>query len=188
LGTKESLAEWENEGGAPVPASPRIGGEKSKGWKVMNTKTVTAAIGLTCLVVGLALGGIAGARYESRNSSVRIAAMSDDMGSRTQSYEAEISQLNARIDLTLIHLRLGRIALEADRQDYGSAGKQAASFFHDVALMVQAPNLGDGERAALENVLAARDELIAGLATAQPSAAQRLKELYLQIFDVASPS
>jgi hypothetical protein len=54
--------------------------------------------------------------------------------------------------------------------------------------MAQAPNLGDGERAALENVLAARDEVIARLAMTRPSVAPPLEEPYLQLLDVASPN
>jgi hypothetical protein len=39
--------------------------------------------------------------------------------------------------------------------------------------------------AALEQVLAARDDVTAGLATADPAATQRLKQLYLDFFDLA---
>lgn len=149
----------------------------------MQGNTVNAVVGAVCLVIGLALGSIAGVWYEGRSSSEQMAAMADAEEARAEATEAELSRLKARVDWLQIHLRLGRIALEADHQDYGIAGERAARFFDDVALMAQSPNLGEGRRAALDDVLAARDELIAGLATAQPSAAQRLKDLYLQLFD-----
>lgn len=149
----------------------------------MRTNTVHAVVGAVCLVVGLALGSLAGGWYEGRSSSEQMAALADAEEARAASTEADLSRLKARVEWLQIHLRLGRIALEADRQDYGIAGERAARFFDDVALMSQSPNLDPGRRAALDDVLAARDELIAGLATAQPSAAQRLKELYLQLFD-----
>ena len=185
------LSEWENEGGATVRASLRPGRDKPIGRNVMTTNAVNALIAVACLVVGLAIGAVTGAWYEGRSGSEQIAAKEAATEAateaRTRTHQAELTRLNARVDLLQIHLRLGRIAMEADHQDYGSAGERAATFFDDLALMTQSPNLANGERAALENVLAARDELIAGLATAQPSAAERLKELYLQLFDVASP-
>lgn len=54
--------------------------------------------------------------------------------------------------------------------------------------MVQETQEGDKEHAGLQHVLAATDDLIAGLATAQPAATQRLKQLYLELFgmDVAT--
>lgn len=196
--SKRRVAEWENEGGAMARDAPRGDRERpsqvQKGRNVMRTKTINAVVGAVCLVVGLALGSLAGAWYEGRSSSERIAALeaaaeasARDASSELSRQDAEISRLEARIDWLQIHLRLGRIAWEADHQDYGIAGERAARFFDDVALMAQSSNLDQGRRAVLDEVLAARDELIAGLATAQPSATQRLKELYLQLFDATSP-
>ena len=153
----------------------------------MTTNAINALIAVVCLVVGLALGAITGAWYEGRGSAEQIAAMADAADDRARTDKAELRRLDARVDMLEIHLRLGRIAMEADHQDYGSAGERAATFFDDIARMAEEPTLGESERAALENLLAARDELIAGLATAKPSAAERLKKLYLQLFDVASP-
>lgn len=154
----------------------------------METNTVKATIAAACLVFGLALGAVVGAWYEGRNTSEQVATVEDAADARARTDAAELSRLNAQVDLLQIHLRLGRIAMEADHQDYGSAGERAATFFDDVARTAKEPTLGEAERAALENVLSARDELIAGLATAQPSATERLKALYLQFFEVASPN
>jgi hypothetical protein len=79
-------------------------------------------IGTAFLLVGLVLGGITGAWYEGRSSSERLAAMADAAEARTRSAEAELRQLNARVDWIQTHLRLGRITMEADHQDPGSAG------------------------------------------------------------------
>lgn len=143
---------------------------------------INAIIGLVCLIVGVVLGVLSGAWLERRSNDERTAAAVEQETARAERLEAEIGELHERVDLIQIHLRLGRIALEADRQDYGAAGERAARFFDDVARMAQESKAGDPERAALEHVLAARDELIAGLATAQPAAAQKLKELYLELF------
>jgi hypothetical protein len=145
-------------------------------------------IGAVCLIVGVALGYVSGAWLERRSNQERTAAAVEKEAARAERLEAELGRLHERVDLIQIHLRLGRIAMEADRQDYGAAGERAANFFDDVARMAQETQEGDRERDALQHVLAARDDLIAGLATAQPAATERLKELYLELFamDVAS--
>jgi len=147
-----------------------------------------AIIGVICLIVGGVVGGISGARLERRSNAERTAAAVEQETARAERLEAENGELHERVDRIQIHLRLGRIALEADRQDYGAAGERAARFFDDVARMVQETQVGGQDRAALEHVLAARDELIAGLATAQPAAAQKLKQLYLELFTLGVAS
>jgi hypothetical protein len=151
----------------------------------MKVKTI---IGAVCLIAGVVLGCFSGAWLERRGNQERTAAAVEKEAARAERLEVELGRLHDRVDLIRIHLRLGRIAMEADRQDYGAAGERAAHFFDDLAHMAQKMPEGDQERAALQHVLAARDDLIAGLATAQPAATQRLKQLYLELFamDVAS--
>lgn len=145
----------------------------------MKVKTI---IGAVCLIVGVVLGCFSGAWLERRNHEERTAAAVEQEAARAGRLEAELGRLHERMDVIQIHLRLGRIAMEADRQDYGAAGERATHFFDDLARMAQETQEGDPERAALQQVLAARDDLIAGLATAQPAATQRLKKLYLELF------
>lgn len=96
-----------------------------------------------------------------------------------------MSQLHKQLDLTQIHLRVGRVAIEADLQNYGTAGEQATNLFDDIALMSERTKDNEKVHAALGQVLAARDEVISGLATAQPASAERVKQLYLELFDTA---
>lgn len=140
------------------------------------------------LATGVVLGTFLGVWLDRRGDGEREVAAVEAEAARTGLFEAEVSRLQERVDLTQIQLRLGRIAMEADRQDYGAAGERATHFFDDVARMVEQAEADGKERAALRQVLAARDDLIAGLATAQPSAAERLKQLYLDLFatDIAS--
>lgn len=149
---------------------------------------INAIIGLVCLIAGVVVGGLSGAWLERRSNDERTAAAVEQETARAERLDAEIGELHERVGRILIHLRLGRIALEADRQDYGAAGERAARFFDDVARMAQEMKKDDPERAALEHLLAARDELIAGLATAQPAAAEKLKQLYLELFTLSVAS
>lgn len=149
---------------------------------------MNAIIGVICLIVGGMVGGISGAWLERRSNDERTAAAVEQETARAERLEAELGELHERVDLTRIHLRLGRIALEADRQNYGAAGERAARLFDDVARMAQETRVDGRDRAALEHVLAARDDLIAGLATAQPAAAHQLKQLYLELFTLGVAS
>ncbi|MGA7614606.1 MAG: hypothetical protein WBX15_05430 [Thermoanaerobaculia bacterium] len=142
-------------------------------------------IGAVCLILGVVAGAFAGAWLERRQGDERMAAAVEAESARAGQLEARMSRLQERIDLTGIQLRLGRLAMEADRQDYGTAGEQATTFFDDVARTAQKIQGDEKAKAALQHVLAARDEVTAGLAKAQPAAAQRLKQLYLDFSDMA---
>jgi hypothetical protein len=141
-----------------------------------------AIIVTACLAAGVVLGTFLGVWLDRRGDEKRQVAAVEAEAARTGLLEAEMSRLQERVDLAQLHLRLGRIAMEADRQNYGAAGERATRFFDDVARIVEQTGAESTARADLRQVLAARDELIAGLATAQPSAAEQLKQLYLDLF------
>ncbi len=143
-----------------------------------------AIIGAVCLIVGIALGGVSGAWVERRSNDERVAVAVQEEVARAERFAAEVSELRDRGILLELHLRLGRIAIEADRQDYDTAGKRAARFFDDLARIASETAEGDPQRPALRHVLAARDEIIAGLATAKPAAAEMLGQLYLDVFSM----
>lgn len=147
----------------------------------MQKSIIIAAV---CLIVGIVLGAFAGAAVERRRGDERAATAVATESARAGQLTAEVSELQQRVDLIRMHLRLGRIAMEADRQDYGTAGEQATLFFDDLASLTEEPAQDEDKKAlaALQQVLAARDEVIAGLATAQPATAQGLKQLYLDLF------
>lgn len=137
-------------------------------------------IGVVALTAGLVVGAFLGAWLERGRSNERTAAAVEVESVRSERLESEVSRLQAQVELNRLQLRLGRIALEADRQDYGSAGEHASRFFEDAAQMAERSD-DERVRAELETVLAARDEVIAGLATAQPGATETLKTLYLDL-------
>lgn len=145
----------------------------------MRAKIVTLSVGL---VAGLALGGFVGSWLAGRSNEAHTTAAIREQETRAEHVQTVAAALRERVALLEMHLRLGRIAIEADRQDYGSAGKQAARFFDDLAGISAGLQQGNPDRILLEHVLAGRDEITAGLATAQPAAAQRLEQLYLDCF------
>lgn len=152
----------------------------------MKTKTIIGVVGL---IVGVLLGGVSGAWIERRSNDERMAAAVQEEADRAERLAEEVSELQDRRALLELHLRLGRIAIEADQQDYGTAGDRAARFFDDLARLASETAESDPEQPALRHVLAARDEITAGLATAQPAAAARLEQLYLDLFRMLqSPS
>lgn len=146
---------------------------------------VNVIIGIVCLVVGLILGALSGAVFERLRGNERTKAAVEVESARAKGFEADVSRLKKQADLTQLHLRIGRVAIEADLQNYGTAGEQATNLFDEIALMSERTKDDEKVNAALRQVLAARDEVISGLATAQPASAQRLKHLYLELFDTA---
>lgn len=143
----------------------------------MQKNRIVVAVALTA---GVVVGAFLGAWFERGRSNQRTAAAVEVESARAERLESEVSRLQARVELSRLQLRLGRIALEADRQDYGSAGEHASRFFEDAARMAEQSD-DEQVRRELETVLAARDEVIAGLATAEPAATETLKTLYLDL-------
>ena len=200
---RDPVAVWENDGGRidttpregeergadrrPDPAGPRAQTafeHKGEGEEMRTNANIrtNVIIGAVVLIIGGALGGVSGSWLERQSSNERIAAAVQEEAARAGRLEADVRQLHERADLLQVHLRLGRIAVEANRQDYGSAGEHATLFFDELARMHAEMSTGDPQRAALEHVLETRDEVIAGLATAKPAAAQLLQQLFLELF------
>lgn len=144
-------------------------------------------IGGVCLILGVVLGALLGSWTESRRIDERVATAVEAEAARADRLEAELSQLRERSELEGLHLRLGRLALEADDQNYGTAGEQAARLFDDAAGMAERAIGDERAQAALDPLLAARDDVTAGLATADSEATETLKQLYLDLFDRAYP-
>lgn len=141
-------------------------------------------LGAACLIAGVLLGGVAGLWIERQSQDERLAAAVQKETARAERLGAEVSELQERGTLLELHLRLGRIAVEADQQDYGTAGDRAARLFDDLARLDSETEPGDPERPALRHVLAARDEVTAGLATGEPATAEKLGQLYLDVFSM----
>ena len=179
-GRSDALASWENEGG-------RIAAGNEPQEKVTTMKT-NAIIGAVGLLVGVVLGGLCGAWFERRSGEERMAAAVQEEADRSERLAVEVSELQDRGTLRELHLRLGRIAIDASRQDYGTAGERAARLFEDLTELESQMAAGDPARPALRHVLAARDEIVAGLATAKPAAAEQLEELYLDLFSMMPSS
>jgi hypothetical protein len=140
-------------------------------------------VGGVCLLVGGFLGAYSGTWLESRRNAERNVVAAEATAARISRIEAEMGQLKQHVELLHLHLALGRIALEADRQDYGTAAAGATAFYDDLSQVAEQAK-DDGEMyAALQQVLATRDDIIAGLATVDPAATQRLKQLYLEFFE-----
>lgn len=142
-------------------------------------------IGIVCLVVGIMIGALSGTALERRRGDERTKVAVEVESARAGRLEADVSRLQKQVDLMQIHLRVGRVAIEADLQNYGTAGEQATTLFDDIALMSERTEDGEKVHAAMQQVLAARDEVISGLATAQAASAERVKLLYLELFDTA---
>ena len=142
-------------------------------------------IGAVCMIIGVVLGALYGTWTERRRGDERMTTAVEAESARAGRLESEVSELQKNADLIGLHLRLGRLAMLADRQDYGMAGKQASNFFDDAARMAEQAEDNEKLHAALEPLLAARDEVTARLATADPEATQMLKHLYLDFFDSA---
>ena len=146
----------------------------------------SAIVGVIGLVVGVLLGAVCGVWLERRQGEKRTAAAVAVESARAGRVEAELTALRQRLEWTDLQLRLGRIAMVAERQDYGTAADLATGFFDDLAVVAARSKDDVNAPGALQRALAARDEVTAALAIADPAATRKLHELYLGFFE-ASP-
>ena len=65
-------------------------------------------VGVLCLIIGVVLGALSGTWTERRRIDERIATAVEAESARAGNLEAEVSQLQKRLDLAELHLRLGR--------------------------------------------------------------------------------
>ena len=140
-------------------------------------------VGVVGLMIGVFLGFFSGGWLEGREAAQRRAVAFDTAAEHSELQAKEMLELRQHADLLQIKIRLGRVALEADQQDYGLAATGATLLFDDILQMAEEVRSDDEEvYALLQRVLEARDDVTAGLATADPEAAEKLKQLALELF------
>ena len=101
---------------------------------------------------------------------------------------ATLATTDLQLRLANLHRRLGVASHEAQRNNYASAAESAARFFDDCATLARTEKFVEDERTrvALLGYIAQRDDIMAALTAGDPSARERLAQLYLTMEGVLS--
>ena len=94
---------------------------------------------------------------------------------------AEQDRLTHKLVLTSIQVQLGMMSIEVNRDNYGLAAGLATPFFDGVRAAIADPSNQEAA-AALQAVLARRDEITSDLAQAKPAVKEKIAGLYADLY------
>ena len=94
---------------------------------------------------------------------------------------AEQARLTHTMALTGLQAQLGMMSVEVNRDNYGLAAGLATPFFDGVRSAIADP-ANEAAAAALQGVLARRDEITSDLAQARPAVKEKIAGLYADLY------
>ncbi len=135
----------------------------------MTFSSKTMAITATCtLIAGFLLGFIP--------EHLSLGTATKDK----QSAQQQLSVVQKQEDISNFTVRSGMIYTTAEKHDYSSASGEASRFFTDLRQYTDGLPEGDLKQ-QLGTALSSRDEIIGGLAKADPSVTERIQALFLKM-------
>jgi hypothetical protein len=131
------------------------------------------------LVVGLILGLLAGfVPQHQKNSILRHNNLA--LAEGEASLQNELAKTQARLAISALTVRSAVVYVEAEKHDYSVALGNASSLFTDLRKFADQSSDANVKQ-QLEQVLSTRDQVIAGLAKADPAVVQALQDMFLKM-------
>lgn len=131
------------------------------------------------LVVGLILGLLAGfVPQHQKNSILRHNNLALTEGEA--SLQNELAKTQARLAISAFTVRSAVVYVEAEKHDYSVALESASSLFTDLRKYTDQSSDANVKQ-QLGQVLSTRDQVIAGLAKADPAVVQQLQDMFLKM-------
>src|SRR5665213_2540642 len=127
----------------------------------------TMAITVACTLIGGILLGFVPEHF-------RLDAAKEDK----QSAQHQLSVAQREEDISNFTVRSAMLYTSSEKRNYSSASNEASSFYTDLRQYTDA--LPDGDlKQQLGTALGSRDEIIGGIAKADPSVTERIQTLFL---------
>lgn len=140
----------------------------------------TAILYSIVLIVGAALGAyLMGTWKDKQRDEAVAAAIQTEQASRA-GVESELAETKLAGEMADFRLRLGTIAIEAARLNYGTAKDQAVQYFADLSDFAERAK-GTAHESAVTSILENRDQVVSDLSVGSPTAAESLQKLYLEL-------
>jgi hypothetical protein len=129
---------------------------------------IVAIIVAVVAVLGLVVGGWGAALFYGQKQEKAVAQAVQTEQANCAKVTAERDSLATRAKLMELHLRLGHIAIQAGRMNYGLARTEAATFFDDVAKYLE-ESKGSKHEGDLRMILEKKDSILGDLAVGNPA-------------------
>lgn len=140
----------------------------------------TAIIASIVLLVGAALGAyLMGTWKDKKTEEAVAAAVAIEQGNRA-ALEAELASTKLAKEMADFRLRLGTLAIETSRLNYGTAKDLAVEFFTDLEAFSEKTK-GTEYETAVATILGSRDQIVSDVSVGSPTAAESLQRLYLEV-------
>lgn len=135
----------------------------------MTFSAKTLAITAICtLIAGLVIG------FVPERTSLNKAKQD------SQNAQRQLAVVQKQEDISNFTVRAAMLSTTAQLRNYSTASTEASAFFTDLSQYTN--SLADGDlKQQLEEALASRDQIIAGLAKADPSVADQIQNLFLMM-------
>jgi hypothetical protein len=140
--------------------------ERGTGMNVSAKATVISSI--VSLLIGLLVGFIP---CHLKNSSLM---------EQNRKIQSELSTTRGQLTLSRLAVRSAAVYSEAEKDNFSVASGSASSFFTDLREYIN-QSAGDPLKQQLEEIMGARDPIIAGLAKADPAVLPQLRQLFLRM-------
>ena len=92
----------------------------------------TAIISAVAFVIGIIIGGLLIAGFKDKKTESIVADAVQVETDRAGKIEADLADARLRGELLEFHLRLGKLAIDSSRMNYGTAKDEAVEFFSDL--------------------------------------------------------
>jgi hypothetical protein len=140
----------------------------------------TVILSVVILVLGGVIGGYFVGMWKDRAREKAVAAAIDAERSDRAAVEAELASTKLAAQMSAYHLRLGKIAIDAGRLNYGTAKDEAVQYFTDLSTFAETVQ-GTEYEAKVRSILDHRDQIVSDLSVGSPTAAESLELMYLEL-------
>lgn len=129
------------------------------------------------LLVGVILGGWGMSEIQSRAKQKAVDAATEAERGQCASIQKERDELARHAKMTDLRLRLGLVAIQAGKMNYGNARTEAESVFTDAAAL-EGLMRGTADERELQMILSRKEQVLGDLAVGNPASAVALEQMY----------
>ena len=129
------------------------------------------------LLIGVILGGWAMSAIQGRAKQKAVDAATAAERGQCASIQNERDELARHAKMTDLRLRLGLVAIQAGKMNYGNARTEVEGVFKDAAAL-EGLMKGSPDERELQMILSRREQVLADLAVGNPASAVALEQMY----------
>ena len=140
------------------------------------TKKILILFGVVALI-GVILGGWGMRAIQSKATQKAVDAATETERAQCAAVKKESGELARHAKMTDLRLRLGLVAIQAGKMNYGNARTQAESVFTDAAAL-EGLMKGSPDERELQMILSRKEQVLGDLAVGSPTSAEALEQMY----------